>query len=87
MMGGMGLLMVLFGLVFLAVPVALIAGLVSLLMVRGSGQNTSTQSLAQPVRSVTSAPIRGGRICPNCGQVPAADWNHCAHCGASLAAS
>ncbi len=86
MMSGMVLLMLLGGLAFLAVPVGMIVAMTVLLTQRGQFQNASPVR-DRPVVALAQESMAGGRVCPNCGQIPAADWHHCAHCGASLAAS
>ena len=85
MMGGMGFLMVLGALAFLAVPFALIAGAAALLMPLVGSRSGYPQGQPGTARVIEPTQTAGGRVCPSCGQVPAADWNHCAHCGASLA--
>lgn len=85
MMGGMGLLMVLGALAFLAVPVALIAGAAALLIPHIGGRGSYPQAQPGSVRVVEPAQAAAGRVCPSCGQIAAVDWIHCAHCGASLA--
>jgi hypothetical protein len=88
MMGGMGFLMLVGGLLVLALPVALIALVVVLVMQATNRREPMPSAAAQ---SGTLAPVPMGqiaarRVCPNCGQAVAADWSHCAHCGGPLGA-
>jgi uncharacterized paraquat-inducible protein A len=78
MVGGMFMLG--FGLIamllVIAIPIALISGLVGVFTQRAS----SPMVAPAPVHSFASSP----RTCSHCSQSLQADWSHCPQCGAPV---